>query len=481
MLSVDGIHNLLKELAKSQDTFLLQTLAAQLFEIHQLRPLPELFQLQDSAKAQVYLLSTVATLNQKIQADEKAQNEIRRYRDELKVIASLEPENGAESLKFLVGEIREHKNLSFSFSLSLKKLILKLNDPITENYLQSELNNLDTMLATFVRDKTQTHVQQIANHFKEGTALKELIELSLTLHSERYISEVKNSAGAVHIIHFYPKESSPRAAEYLEGYDSDDEKENHHSFNKTSHGLGSGVYGVGKLNPEQIMEKAEKHSCYELIEISNPLRLANAKESDYFSEISKGLQFIANKTKELQNISKNQGLKLSREAALHLLIKHAKVDIKLIKYAEHLKEFKALDQLSIRKENIRDLLVNCLMQFLNDSKRKDSHPLTLVSMPINYLIALLGFDGVVSKMNDRFNRGLIAMDHRLPLVLVKDPNQSSFKKQDIDKLQGTIYSPRLSYSSSNSPRKEIPEKEGNDQSIEKSDLINNSAPKAKRS
>ena len=102
-----------------------------------------------------------------------------------------------------------------------------------------------------------------------NTQKNTLAKLSLKLHVEQFQKEINEGSGPVHIIHFYEERKSdekshigsPRRGEYLQSYDSDDEEDDRLSFDKTSHGIGLGVYGVvACLGDKEIKEQRSKRT-----------------------------------------------------------------------------------------------------------------------------------------------------------------------------------------------------------------------------
>jgi hypothetical protein len=336
-----------------------------------------------------------------------------------------------------------------------------------EQLSKEQLSNLQTKINTFIfrsasnrlfREDNHQGLQDLIKTTLEGMSLlntsllsakdlSDLTKISLELYSKRYEDEMKDDDSSVHIIHFYESPESnqgsdsyiaqPRAAEYLQPYDSDNEQDDKLSFDKTSHGLGSGIYGVGKLTTEQINEQLDRKSQYQIVEISKPLRLnddnpdMDNSESNLWTALSKDLQHICDEVKNKQQQSRKPTGKISRDDALTEVIKERE---KLLKQrATELSQFKSI---KLSSEATFQYIIDSLKEFLQDSKKSNAAS-EVVAMPINYLISKLGFTGVVSKTNDLFNRGLIATQlegsyhnwRKIPVKNLVDPISSPTKSE----------------------------------------------------
>jgi hypothetical protein len=249
-----------------------------------------------------------------------------------------------------------------------------------------------------------------------------LTRISLQLHSKRCVDEMSQTDGPVHMIHFYENAASAhelhnpcssRAAEYLDTFDSDAEAEidRAFSFNKTSHGLGSGVYGLGALTDEQIDEQLSRESNFKIFEIQFPLRLIDlhgSDESDLFTEMSKNLQRTCDCITLLRHQSKREKAQYMRNASREDI-----VDI-FFSTPENIKNLQEQARLLCQFQNImtsleemQNILLDAVQEFFSHADSKKS---SIVPMPINYVLKKLGFTGVVSARNDRFNRGLVAIE-----------------------------------------------------------------------
>lgn len=285
-------------------------------------------------------------------------------------------------------------------------------------------------------------------HHPSRTLFSRLTKVSLELHSKQCVAELKQESGPAHMIHFYEHVVStnqgyltgvPRAAEYLDTYDSDDEAELSSSFNKTSHGLGSGVYGLASLDNAQIERELNHQSHFKIIEIEYPLRLvdhARTKESDQYTEISKGMQRLCDELKKQRHQFKHQKSvfmpNASRADVVEAFFSMPEQQTRLHQWAKILCGFK---NITVEQELMQELIFEALQEFFTDANSKQCD---IVPMPINYLIKKLGFTGVVSMFNDRFNRGLIAIEQQdasdLCFVPVKtftpDPTSPRIRKRN---------------------------------------------------
>ncbi len=257
-----------------------------------------------------------------------------------------------------------------------------------------------------------------------------LMILSLKLHSKQCTSDVSSKNGAIRMIHFYSASSTDssikaqhHSSEHLDAFDSSDENDNAISFDKTNHGLGSGVYGLAKLTDEEIQSVVKyRKSYFKIFEIRNPLRLYDdkmLKESDAFSSLSKYLQYACDIIKsEHSKIVQNLPLHLlaartgaksaqEREHAVRCFFENDQNSHDLSGHAETLLRFKNIRKLHFSTHQMYDILLLSTIEFFVKANRKNGY---LTPMPINYVIKRLGFTGVSSVYNDRFNRGLIAIE-----------------------------------------------------------------------
>ena len=304
-----------------------------------------------------------------------------------------------------------------------------------------------------------------------------VISISLQLHSERYQREASAQSVPVNIIHFYSSSNSqserssitPHASEYLEGFDSDNQKHVGISFDKTAHGLGSGVYGLGKMSEELIKRVIEDKSYFAIFEISNPLRLVDVStndaaeefvlcESDQLTEISKYLQHVGNDLRSDLITKKKQALFpsvlhvetsqqdqniLHRIEVVDTYFANDKNRLTLSEHAASLNKFKNIASLGLLQTNMFELLKKSMVEWFVDAKPTRSR---LLPMPINYVMQNLGYTGIISENNDKFNRGLIALktdptDLTVDKVAVKmSPSPSCNRSRSRSYSVSSIYS-----------------------------------------
>jgi len=234
--------------------------------------------------------------------------------------------------------------------------------------------------------------------------LRQLARISLAIHSEQCVKELNQSTGPVHIIHIHSSYSPPRSAEYLHTYDSDDEPELADSFDKTNHGLGSGVYGLAALSSEELDARTfERNSKFKIVKIDKPLRLidnATTHESDNLTVVSKTLQRTCNHIRKIQTAEDK-----SRTAKTSAFFSEKENRMNVHDLAGTLCKFQ---NISLAQDKMYELLLETIQEFFTQAKRTQDN--NIVAMPINYLIKKLGFTGIVSTINDAFNRGLIAIE-----------------------------------------------------------------------
>lgn len=347
------------------------------------KPLPSLESAQNSLKFKKIFISLLQTL----QKNQKRLSDIANY------LANFPDKITEKELEY----IQKLVNI-FSFNMRSKNLFKDHNEEKLKDFIKS----------TLITISSQEEIRLLPTN-----NLSKLTKISLLLHSQQYAREIADENSSVHIIHFYENEKGkdnylgkPRAAEYLQPYDSDSEEDDMLSFDKTSHALGSGIYGVGKLTSDEIDKQISRNSCYQIVEIKKPLRLFDqlknsngVGEAELWTELSKYLQKICDEIKIKQQKSRAKK-KISREQALALVTEANKSLLE--EKAMILSQFKAI---SLPQEVIIELIIYSLQEFFIASKAKNSN--FLVAMPINYLIGNLGFTGVVSDANDKFSRGLI--------------------------------------------------------------------------
>ncbi len=256
--------------------------------------------------------------------------------------------------------------------------------------------------------------------------LTRLDKISLQLHSEQYSLDAHRGHGPVHVIHFYNglsslaeplRPTSPRISEHLHGYDSEDELDEYTSFCQTSHGLGSAIYALGVLTEKQINASIERKSCFEVYEISIPLRLIDnetAHESEQLTELSKYLQRVGDSLRELRGFGMRTRCTREEEVIRYFTAINNTSDLN--NHAEKLSRFKQLKDQSATKEHIYDVLLASMMEWFTIAKKKEQG---LIPMPINYVIKKLGFTGIISTVNDQFNRGLVVLEPVIDVASLK--------------------------------------------------------------
>ena len=267
----------------------------------------------------------------------------------------------------------------------------------------------------------------------EHRLLDNVAQMSLLLHSERYSREAALTNGPVRIVHFFEraptsnsinadesmsavcesKSPSSRSSEFLLSFDSDDER--HTPFEQTSHGLGSGVYGLGYLSPELINDCVQNRKAFfKIFTIERPLRLVDNDpiyESDQLTELSKYLQRVGDALKQ-ERMTKPKPTSAfftvrSRSDIVKEYFAKQENIIRLKEQAQILSSFTDIRAMSKSSEEMETLLIKTITEWFNEAKTSKKQ---LIEMPINYVIKNLNFTGIISKVNDQFNRGLIAMN-----------------------------------------------------------------------
>ncbi len=293
-------------------------------------------------------------------------------------------------------------------------------------------------------------LQERVNHYNFNGIYevfeKDLSKCILKIHSKYCLQSlnraIEGSQEPVKFIHFYESPFSnlskqsedfrgkPRASEYLKAYNSSDDEEELRrvNFDKTSHGIGSGIYGVAQLSEEMIDEQVEeRESQFCIIELKSPLCLIG-EETDKYTEISKGLQWIANRVKDKQIENRSRGNKVTRVEAFNSILKEKEEELR--SYAAIINSFSGVKPKKLLDEEMYAHLCATMLDFLREASSKEdkenkANRDEIVPMPINYLVKRLGFKGVVSWQNDVFNRGLIVMDFE------EDPLLSNFAKIEV--------------------------------------------------
>ena len=158
------------------------------------------------------------------------------------------------------------------------------------------------------------------------------------------------------IVYHYSDYKGGNAAEYI--VPDINKKTN---IDITSHGIGSGIYGLSRLE--------QTNNVYAFT-LESPLLLETIEECDKYIEASKYLQ---------RTISKQ-----------YSVIGPQRIALEFIKFYPELKY---------------EYVLNCIKQFMSDFKNRTD----MVMMPINYIMMGLGYDGVYSKVPsfDTFSKGNI--------------------------------------------------------------------------
>ena len=194
------------------------------------------------------------------------------------------------------------------------------------------------------------------------------------------------------------------------------------SFDKTNHGLGSGVYGLAEMSAEEIADAVSKKRCYKIFEIRNPLRLNDSgalQESDALTVLSKDLQRASDAIKSsyctrLRSLHlnltgiriKKESAELRRQAVINFFRAPSNEDM-LHKQADMLLAFREIKRKALNHEDMYHILLTSIIEFFVGANRFEG---SLTVMPINYVIKKLEFTGISSRCNDRYSRGLIAFD-----------------------------------------------------------------------
>lgn len=149
-------------------------------------------------------------------------------------------------------------------------------------------------------------------------------------------------------------------------------------------------------------------SNFKIFEIQRPLRLidhASTQESDEYTEISKRMQTICNAIKDERYISKsNSNTNSSRSDVVNAFFDVRENTANVYTLAKRFCTFKNIETPVHR---VYFLLLEAIKEFSIHADRKINY---IVPIPINYLLKKLDFTGVSSSTNDRFNRGLVAIE-----------------------------------------------------------------------
>lgn len=351
------------------------------------------------------------------------QSIIERARSSLMKQESVDPEPinmiSNELLRFF--GTSDFMRMRFSLDIKLRDLPLKNAELVTLDALNVIERAINFLMALDMPQRS----------YSLGTVfLNDLLIFSLKVHSKKCTAELASLNGPVHMIHFYSSmateeriKNQAHSSEHLDSFDSGDERDDGISFDKTNHGLGSGVYGLANISEEEIKKFVKiRRDCFKVFEIRNPLRLYDdsiLNESGAFTELSKYLQYACDSiksgySKEVRHLrshglytgSIKQSAQRRALAVRHFFEDEINSD-ELCTHAENLLKFKNIRKLHLSVHEMYDLLLSSTIEFFVKAHPLHGH---LTPMPINYVLRHLGFTGVVSTYNDRFNRGLIAIE-----------------------------------------------------------------------
>ncbi|MDF1826739.1 MAG: hypothetical protein P1U39_00445 [Legionellaceae bacterium] len=444
MISRQELHTLLMACYETLDNHLrvdhpegmIQQLSEEILQKTATRPLPDYALLQASTEARKVFQAMIAQHHVMITTQEARLSALTKQIGLELYLLKKTPQRNTDCIHALHQRFLDLELVAcgdrFSLKLQIGMLYATFKEGLQPNDSPDKIDMFTRAFAWLLsRCKYNLYEKK---HHPSRTLFSRLTKVSLELHSKQCVAELKQESGPAHMIHFYEHVIStnqgyltgvPRAAEYLDTYDSDDEAELSSSFNKTSHGLGSGVYGLASLDNVQIARQLNDQSHFKIIEIEYPLRLVDhalANESEQYTEISKSMQRLCDKLKHQRHQFKHQKSvfmpNASRADVVEAFFSMPEQQTRLQQWAKILCGFK---NITVAQKHMQELISEALQEFFMDASNKECD---IVPMPINYLIKKLGFTGVVSLLNDRFNRGLIAIEQQdasdLYLVPVKD-------------------------------------------------------------
>jgi hypothetical protein len=137
----------------------------------------------------------------------------------------------------------------------------------------------------------------------------------------------------------------------------------------SSHGLGSGIYGVSRLYLSKYPATPNADEIEYVFKIDNPYVISNDEECERFIAASK-------------NVMKR----------LQYMVDAKKRDKSLIITEENLREIAQGFAVDIQESFDIDKVAKALSQFWTDYHNRTD----MVAMPINYILETEGFDGVMS-------------------------------------------------------------------------------------
>lgn len=202
-------------------------------------------------------------------------------------------------------------------------------------------------------------------------------------------TEVKRP-GDLTLVHFHPRGSSVSGSEYVVPQKG--------KINITSHGLGSGIYGLHGMTKAKVAAQEQQYkSVGVVIGMKNPLVLQNRKHAEEFTEMSKELQRLAEDIRKTAG-GKEENIEGAIKAAL------AEKNERVSRFMTNLRKVLARVEAPFPDERI---LIDALITFFEDYfKSKD-----YAAQPVNHLMTLLRFDGVLALEESgysTFGRGSVA-------------------------------------------------------------------------
>lgn len=399
----------------------LNGMVAEVLKIQKNQELPCYESLNASDDIRFLFGRMLISANQVYKKNELMYQEISLELKELQLQIHAQSDVDVDQLCLLIHGMKNTRGSQFGDFCALKELMSKIENEITSE----AITLIKTTSDALVERRLKALKNKIATHLIDRPYVDELIGLSLSIHSKKCTLERDSAVGSLSIIHFYGREQTiamPHSGEHLNGFDSGDERDESISFDKTNHGLGSGVYGLAEMSAEEIADAVSKKRCYKIFDIRNPLRLDDSgeiKESDALTVLSKELQRICDEIKSsyytrLRSLhlnltgirTKKESAELRRQAVIEFFREPSNED-KLHEQADILLAFREIKRKLLSHEDMYHILLTSTTEFFVGANRFEG---SLIVMPINYVIKKLEFNGISSRFNDRFNRGLIAFE-----------------------------------------------------------------------
>ena len=262
------------------------------------------------------------------------------------------------------------------------------------------------------------------------TYLKQIAHIVLQIYSTEY-TDAFAKTGPIHITHFFPITEGRRTAEHIIGYWENSalairsEPNMPGYFSYTSHGIGTGVYGLGEIaDPGRILNDDEKESGYCRVRIERPLKLydplpgtnlEHTSDLDRYSQISLTLQEICNEI--YLSVVKNPNI--NRIEGFHHVMEQESTKEKItycLKQLKHLRmiqddNYPDLQLMTALEASIAEFNENAVLVPRTEGCSSPIYSISgreLLPMPINYLTKQLGYDGVVGELQmNHFSKGLI--------------------------------------------------------------------------